>query len=157
MLSRITTVSFKGVEAQKIVVEDEPHKGVVVLAVVGRVGKDEVVLHLVLLEEAESVGTDDEQLAHVEFVGCVTDELHAAEVLVDGNDLGAAARHQLIRNVARAGKQVQGLGLLKVEMVLDDVEQTLLGHVGGGTNRQVGRGRDLSPLVSSSDDSHFLF
>ena len=37
--------------AKQVIVEDELHQGILMLAVVRRVGKDEVVLHLVVTQE----------------------------------------------------------------------------------------------------------
>ena len=123
-------------------------------AVVRRVGKDEIVLHLVAAEKSVNVRADDEQFLHVKLVGSFTDELHATEVLVDGDDLRAASRDQLIGDVARAGKQVQSFCVFKVEVVFDNVKQALFSHIGGGSHGQVVGRDDLSSLVSSSDNSH---
>jgi hypothetical protein len=41
-------------------------------------------------------------------------------------------------------------------VIVDDVEQALLGHVGGGAHGQIGRSHDLPALVSSSDDPHLI-
>ena len=79
--------------AQEVVLEDEVHQGVVMLTVVRRVGKDEVILHFVLVQEAEDIGADNEQLLHAEFVGGLSDEFHAAEIQVYGDHFGTAARH----------------------------------------------------------------
>ena len=64
---------------------------VVVLAIVGRVGEDEVILHLVFVQEAENIGADDEQFFHVEFVSRLANESHAAKVLVDRHHFRTAS------------------------------------------------------------------
>ena len=45
---------------QQVVVENKLDQLIVMLAIVWRVGKDEVVFHLVGAKEAEDIGTDDE-------------------------------------------------------------------------------------------------
>ena len=82
--------------AQEVVLEDEVHQGVVMLTVVRRVGKDEVILHFVLVQEAEDIGADDKQLFHIKLVGSLTDEFHTTKVLINGNDFWAASRNQFV-------------------------------------------------------------
>ena len=140
--------------AQQVALENQVDQFVLLLAVVRRIGKDEVVLHGVLFQEPKNIRTHHEQLFHIEFVGSFANESYAAEVHINGYHFWAAARHQFVGNVARSCKQVQGFGFLEIVVVFYDVEQALLGHVGGGAYWQVGGRDDLPPLVSSSDDSH---
>ena len=77
--------------AQQVVFKDEVDQLVVVFAVVRRVGKDEVVLHLVLVQKAVYVGTNHKQLLHVEFESGFANELYAAKILVDRHYFGTAS------------------------------------------------------------------
>ena len=77
--------------AKQVALKNEVDQLVVVFAIVGRVGEDEVILHLMFVQEAENIGADDEQFFHVEFVSRLADESHAAEVLVDGHHFRTAS------------------------------------------------------------------
>ena len=77
--------------AQQVPFKNEVDQFVVMFAVVRRVGEDEVVLHRMLVQKTENIGADDKQLLHIEFVGCLSNKLHATKVLVDGHDLGATS------------------------------------------------------------------
>ena len=79
------------VVGEQVVVEDQAHQLVVALAFVRRVGKHQIVLHLVVPKETEHVRADGDEFLHVESQGRLPDELDTAEVEIDGGHLGAAA------------------------------------------------------------------
>ena len=57
-------------------------------------------------------------------------------------------------DVTGSGTQVQNRELVEVEIVVEDIEQALFGHVGGGTHRKRCRCDDAFSPVISADDSH---
>ena len=136
------------------IVEHKADQLVVMLAIVRRIGKDKVVFCLMVGEKAEHVGAHGKKFVHAEFECRFADELDTAEIKVDRGHLGAAARDKLIGDVAGAGKKVERVDALKIHVVFQNVEQTLLGHVGGGPDREVVGRYDLTPLVSASYNAH---
>ena len=76
---------------EQVVVEDQTHQFVIALAVVRRIGEDEVVLGLMVGEKTEHVRTHGNQFLHVEFERGLADKLDAAEVKVHLSHFGTTA------------------------------------------------------------------
>ena len=75
------------------------------------------------------------------------------EIFFDGGDLAAAAADQLEAYAARAGKQIQRLGLFPVDPVLQNIKETFLTEVGCRTRPEIFSGMELSPSVFTPNNS----
>lgn len=80
--------------------------------------------------------------------------MDAFEVVVDGDDLVAAARGELKGNGAGAGKEIEDGKAFEVEIVEKNVEQTFFGEVGCGSDDKIVGGYDVSPPVWAADYTH---
>lgn len=82
------------------------------------------------------------------------DKLHALEILLNSRHRSAAPRDKLQADVARAGKEVKHLQPLKVNHIIQHVEQALLGIVGGRPHGQVARWLQSAALIFSAYYPH---
>jgi len=140
---------------QQIVLEHVVNDFLSVGQVVGRVGEDNVELLAARGGVGEGILPDDRHLVVVlELVDGLLDELGAQRALIHGHDRNSAPGGELVGDIAGAGEKVEHPHAVQVEVVVQDIEETLLAHVHGGAHRQVG-GRDNVPApVLSTDYSH---
>lgn len=122
----------------------------------GRVGKYEIVLHHRTLNEFENICVYDfYKLLDVKRFGCLLHKFHAAGKLVHVGHILAAPGDELVAVVASATKKVEHFDFLKVIDVLQDVEQRLLGHVGGRPSGPFICGRMETPALEfARNDAH---
>jgi len=104
--------------------------------VVWRVGEDDVKRAGGMPQEGEGIGAYHLYLRHVQLPQCVPDKTDMPVVDLHEHDPACAARGELITDAAGTGEKVKHSDLLQVEMVLQDGEKRLLGHVRSGTGLQ---------------------
>lgn len=112
-----------------------------------RIGENHVVVSAVFFQEFKHIAFDGGNI-ELKFLGGFFDEVHAAEIRVDAGQVVTAARSEFVTDVPCARKQIQHLELRKIEMVVQDIEQCFLAHVGRGAHRQV---------FGCSDPPSFIF
>lgn len=121
---------------------------------VGRICEDDVEFLAAALRVLECVLSDDGHILVIQLLNGLLDEVRASLVRIDSNYRNRAAGRELIREVARARKKIKHLDPVEIEVVVQNVEQTLLAQVRGRSDGQIVRGHDLSPSVFTADDSH---
>ena len=134
--------------------EDETWNPGQLLQGIGRIGKDEVELLLARLDETEGIATKGDADLRIEFFQTVGDEAVMISILFDADDVGAAARHQFEGDAARAREEVEGCGAFKVHITRQDIEDVLLGKVGGGSCLETPWNLKVPSLVYACNDSH---
>ena len=82
------------------------------------------------------------------------DEGSMLAVLFYADYFRAAAREEFERNAARAGKKIEGTGLLKIQISPYYVEQVFFCKVGGGTGLEASGHFKMAAFVFSGNDTH---
>ena len=137
--------------------QDKVGQGRQLLQLVGRVGKDQVEGAVRGAQEAEHVGVYGEPPVLLQLAYDAADEGVVVAVLLDGHHPGTAAGHQLEADAARAGKEVEGLHPVFLEVIVvggQYIEEVLLGKVRGGTCLECAGHVEVPPLVDATDYSH---
>ena len=76
--------------------------------------------------------------------------------LLERDHTATASRDELCRYASRPAEEVKGRGVLKVDVVLKDVEEVLLGEVCRGASIEALGYVEAAALVLTSDDAHVL-
>ncbi len=139
---------------EQALLEDEPRNPGQLLQGIGRIGKDEVELLFARLDETEGIATKGDAGLRVEFLQAVGDETVVVAIQFDTEYMGTAARHQFEGDAARAREEVEGRGSFKVHITRQDIEDVLLGKVGGGPCLETSWNLKVSSLVYACNDSH---
>ena len=124
---------------------------------VGWVGEDEIELLLAGADETEDVAADEDVVAVGRYLlHTLTDERGVVAVCLHAYHRRATARQHLERYAARACKEVESVGTVKVDVSADDVEDVLFGEVGGGSCLEGSGNVEVATLVYSSYYSHIV-
>ena len=130
------------------------------LQLVRWVGKDEVELRpssLRGLEVAEDIRLQDLQAPFLlQFASDGANEERVFPSLLECDHTATASGDELCRYAARPAEEVKGRGVLKVDVVLKDVEEVLLGKVCGRASIEALGYVEAAALVLTSDDAHVL-
>ena len=124
---------------------------------VRRVSKDEVELFATLCEVLEDVAADGKSRRVLQLVEELADEAVVAHVELNADDAAATSAHELQRDAARPGKEVESRRpLAEVEIALQDVEEVFLREVRRRACREAARHLEMPAFVFACDDSHSL-
>ena len=130
------------------------------LQLVRRVSEDEVELRpsaLRGLEVTEDIGLQDLQAPFLlQLVGDGANEECVLPSLLERDHTAATSGDELCRYAARPAEEVKSRGILKVDVVLKDVEEVLLGEVCRGASIEALGYVEAVALVFTSDDAHVL-
>ena len=88
----------------------------------------------------------------VELSGYLLDELLLGVTHFDADDTGGATAEQFETDAACAAEKVERPTTLKIDAVLEDVEESLLCQVGGGPGVEVAWRVEAASAVLASDD-----
>jgi len=142
---------------EHLLFEDEAGDGRQFGESIGWVGEDEVELLLAGADEAEDVAADEDVVAVGRYLlHTLADERGVVAVCLHAYHRRAAARQHLERYAARACKEVESVGTVKVDVSADDVEDVLFGEVGGGSCLEGSGNVEVATLVYSSYYSHIV-
>lgn len=123
---------------------------------VRRPGKNVVVLTAIGGNKSEYIGPNDaDEVGYTQLLRCFAHEIDAAGKFIYISHLGTASGDKLIAMAACTPKKVEHFDFLKVEVVVDDVEQALLGKVGSGAGGPVVGRRTKAPAFKfSANNTH---
>jgi len=142
---------------EHLLFEDEAGDGGQFGESVGWVGENEVELLLAGADEAEDVAADEDVVAVGRYLlHTLADERGVVAVCLHAYHRRATARQHLERYAARACKEVESVGSVKVDVSADDVEDVLLGEVGGGSCLEGSGNVEVATLVYSCYYSHIV-
>ena len=140
--------------------KDHLWEGSDLLQLVRWVGKDEVELRssaLRGLEVAEDIGLQDLQAPFLlQLASDGANEERVLPSLLERDHTATASGDELCRYAARPAEEVNGRGVLKVDVVLKDVEEVLLGKVCRRASIEALGYVEAAALVLTSDDAHVL-
>lgn len=140
--------------------KDHLWEGSDLLQLVRWVGKDEVELRssaLRGLEVAEDIGLQDLQAPFLlQLASDGANEERVLPSLLERDHTATASGDELCRYAARPAEEVKGCGVLKVDIVLKDVEEVLLGEVCRGAGVEALGYVEAAALVLTSDNAHVL-
>ncbi len=139
---------------QQVVAEDEAREGCEVLEGVGRVGEDEVELLMTFLQETEHVATDEDVVCRADLLHALGDEGGVVAISLHTDDGCTAAGEHLKRDAAGTGEEVEGGGVVEVDIAIEDIEDVLLGEVGGRTCLESSWYVEVPTFILSGYDSH---
>ena len=139
---------------QHSLAEDELRNGRQRGQSVRRVGKDEVVLLLARLDEAEHIATDKDVVLGVELRHALADERSMVAIHLHADHRSTTARKQLERYTSSAGKEIECLRTLHVHVAVDHVEDILFGEVRSRTSLERARNIEVAPLIFSCYYAH---
>ena len=121
---------------------------------IGRIGKDKVKLLLARLNETEHVATKWNAGLGIELLQTVGDETVMVAIHLYADDMGAATRYQFEGDAARTREEVEGCGILKVQITRQYVEDVFLGEVGRGSCLETPWNLKVPALIFSCDNPH---
>lgn len=124
------------------------------LHLIGRVSKDQVEAGTAIGKETEHIGTDGFQVFERKLPRGTVNKFIAFKVGINGNDFSSPAGSEFIGNAAGTRKQVDDFQSLEIEMVVQNIEQCLLGQISGRPHRQVARRTDDPALIFSGNYPH---
>ena len=140
---------------QQVVAEDDVGQLGQLRQGVGRVGKDEVELLATLCEVLEDVAADGQRRRVLQLIEELADEAVVAHIELNADDAAATSAHELQRDAARPGKEVESRRpLTEVEIALQDVEEVFLREVRRRACREAARHFEMPAFVFACDDSH---
>ena len=139
--------------------QDEGWELVEVSQSVGRVGEDQVERRNGWGVEIAKDIASHQLMAWARYLqlgGHVLDELLLLTSHLDADNMGGASAEQFEADAACAAKEVERPTPVDVHAVLEDVEQRLLGQIGGGPCLEVAGRVETTSAVLTCDDLHFL-
>ena len=141
---------------QEVSIQDQVGNLRQFLQSVRRVGKDEVELLVATLQKTEHVATNQDIPVFVQLLEALADEVGVVTVGLHADHLLAATGNQFERDAARACEEVEGRGILEVDVALQHIEDVLFGEIGGGARLECAGNVEMAALVLSCYDSHFF-
>ena len=121
---------------------------------IGGVCKDEGELFGAAGEVFEHVAPDSDGSGIAQGGEHLANEAEMLVVFLDADDAPGSAREELEGDAARAAKEVEGMEAFKVEVGTEDVEEVLLGEVGGGSCLEGGGDGEVASFVFSGYGTH---
>ena len=123
---------------------------------VWRVGEDDVELLVGPFEQVEHICSHHMQVLYIEPRSGTLYEICARSVDIDSGYLFGTTRDELEGDGTRAGEEVHNCTIFIIDIVVQYVEQSLLGHICRRTDRQVGRRIESPSLQRARDNTHKL-
>lgn len=128
----------KTVFLQKLVLKHQSDDFPVKIHIVGRIGKNKIVLLVAFSQEITHIGLEN---IHFSFQFMLFHHLlnkaHAIVVGIDTGNVAGIPRSKLQGNIACSGAQVQDFKILQAELVLQDIEQAFLRKIRRRAGRKV--------------------
>ena len=121
-----------------------------------RIGKDEIEFLLAGSQEAEYIATNQKILVFAQFLEALSDEVGMVAVSFYADDTLAATGNQFQGDAACAGKEVEGCGILEVDVILQNIKDVLLCEIGGWSSLKRTGNVEMATLILSCYDSHNL-
>lgn len=99
-----------------------------------RIGKDEVEAFTTACQISKHIGTDGEGFLCLQLIHETADEAEVEWITLHRHHVSASSAQQFQGDASRTRKEVQCRGLfIEVQVSLQDIEEILLGKVGGGS------------------------
>lgn len=110
-------------------------------------------------DEFEYVGEGDfYKILYIKLFGCFLYEFHAGGKVVHVRDILAAPRYEFIAVAAGASEKVEYLNCFKVEVIVQNVEQSFFGKIGGRAGWPfVCRRVKAASFEFTGNDSHEMY
>ena len=121
------------------------------------IGKDEIKLLLAGSQKTEHIATNQKILVFAQFLEALSDKVGMVAVCFYADDTLAATGNQFQRDAACAGKEVEGCGILEVDVILQNIKDVLLCEIGGWSRLKRTGNVEMATLILSCYDSHFYF
>lgn len=116
---------------QKVTIQNEVWNLGEFFQSVGWIGKDEIELLLAGSQETEHIATNQKILVFAQFLEALSDKVGMVAVCLYADDTLATAGNQFQRDAACAGKEIEGCGVLEVDVILQNIKDVLLCEIGG--------------------------
>ena len=139
---------------EKIAIEYEVWNLGELLQCVWRIGKDEIKLLLAGSQEAEHVATNQKILVFAQFLEAFSDKVGMVAVCFYTDDTLAATGNQFQGDAACAGKEVEGCGILEIDVILQNIKDVLLCEICSWSRLERTWYVEVATLILSCYDSH---
>ena len=139
---------------EQLLLKDQIGQGRQLLQGIRRIGIDEIETDMTGMQEPEHIAAHDTQIMNTELPAGLDDEILLGMRQLHRRHLTRTATDKLQSDTTRTGKQIEHVHPLEVHAVLEQVEQALLGEVGGRPRGDIFRGRQSPPPILSTDDPH---
>ena len=116
---------------QKVTIQNEVWNLGEFFQSVGWIGKDEIELLLAGSQETEHIATNQKILVFAQFLEALSDKVGMVAVCLYADYTLATAGNQFQRDAACAGKEIEGCGVLEVDVILQNIKDVLLCEIGG--------------------------
>ena len=124
------------------------------LQCVWRIGKDEIELLLAGSQKAEYIATNQKIPVFAQFLETLADEVGMVAVGLYADYSAASTGYQFQRDAASAGKEVEGCGILEIDVILQNIKDVLLCEIGGWSRLKRTGNVEMATLILSCYDSH---
>ena len=121
---------------------------------VWRIGKDEIELLLAGSQEAEYIAANQKIPVFAQFLETLADEVGMVAVGLYADYSAASTGYQFQRDTACAGKEVEGSGILEIDVILQNIKDVLLCEIGGWSRLKRTGNVEMATLILSCYDSH---
>ena len=121
-----------------------------------RIGKDEIEFLLAGSQEAEHIATNQKILVFAQFLETLADEVGMVAVGLYADDSAASTGYQFQRDAACAGKEVEGSGILEIDVILQNIEDVLFCEICSWSRLERTWYVEVATLILSCYDSHLF-
>ena len=121
------------------------------------IGKDEIKLLLAGSQKTEHIATNQKILVFAQFLEALSDEVGMVAISFYTDDTLAATGNQFQGDAACAGKEVEGCGILEVDVILQNIKDVLLCKICCRTRLKRTWNVEMASLILSCYDSHIYF
>ena len=128
-----------------------------VLQGIGRVGKDKVELLVTALDKAENIGTQGNTTIIAQLLNALADEAMVVTIHLDADHLLATTRHEFQGNTACAREQIEGCGVLEVNILRQHIKDVFFGKVRRRSRLERTWNVEVASLIFSGDNPHSSF
>ena len=127
------------------------------LQCVWRIGKDEIELLFAGSQEAEYIAANQKIPVFAQFLEALSDKVGMVAVSFYTDDTLAATGNQFQRDAACAGKEVEGCGILEIDVILQNIKDVLLCEICSWSRLERTWYVEVATLILSCYDSHIYF
>ena len=139
---------------EKIAIEYEVWNLGELLQCVWRIGKDEIELLFAGSQEAEYIAANQKIPVFAQFLETLADEVGMVAVGLYADYSAASTGYQFQRDAACAGKEVEGCGILEIDVILQNIEDVLLCEICSWSRLERTWYVEVATLILSCYDSH---
>ena len=118
------------------------------------IGKDEIKLLLAGSQEAEYIAANQKIPVFAQFLETLADEVGMVAVCFYTDDTLAATGNQFQRDAACAGKEVEGCGILEIDVILQNIKDVLLCEICSWSRLERTWYVEVATLILYCYDSH---